>query len=100
MTGPPAHGRRYAVVVSFISPGNGTDGAAYERLLGIVRDVGAGKTGHVSGRWGKEGEHDECFDLASLSRQEKKTFLERVRLAVAGPRTQIKENDVCRNEPR
>src|SRR5205085_973387 len=63
--GKPTHGKLYALVVSFTSPGNGTDGAAFERLRGVIADVGAARVGHVHGTWGKEGEHDECFDLAA-----------------------------------
>lgn len=99
VVGPPSTGRRYTIVVSFTSPGDGTDRAAYERLLGVVRDVGAGKVGRVSGRWGKEGEHDECFDLSRLPHRERLAFTERVRLSVGtSDRVTISENAPCRHE--
>ncbi len=96
--GKPQHGKLYALVVSFISPGNGTDDAAYERLRNVVSDVGATRVGHVHGHWGKEGEHDECFDLAALSFTEKKAFVQRVRLASNSERVTVTENARCRNE--
>lgn len=96
--GKPQHGKIYALVVSFTSPGNGTDDAAYERLRNVVSDVGATRVGHVHGHWGKEGEHDECFDLTALSFTEKKAFVQRVRLASNSDRVTVTENARCRNE--
>lgn len=97
--GKPQTGKIYALVVSFISPGNGTDSAAYDRLRGVVRDVGGvARTGQVSGHWGKEGEHDECFDLHAMSFTEKKQFVQRVHLAATSDRVTISEGARCRNE--
>ncbi|MDF2694939.1 MAG: hypothetical protein K0S65_3322 [Labilithrix sp.] len=55
-------GKKNILVVSFISPGDGTDRAAYERLEASLKTV-ANLPPFVSHRWGREGEHDECFDL-------------------------------------
>ena len=96
--GPPKKGKSYSLVASFYSPGNGTDHAAYDRLVRVVAEVGAAKVGHVSGHWGKEGEHDECFDLASLPPGEKKAFIERVRLAASSNRVRLSENATCKSE--
>lgn len=86
---------RYALVVSFISPGNGTDREAYDKLLALVKK----QTKHlavVTGRWGKEGEHDECFQLTELSAEEKKAFVAAVRKEVGGSkRVNIGENAEC-----
>lgn len=100
VVGPPTQGKLYSLVVSFQSPGDGTDSAAFERLLGVVRDVGAAKVGRVSGRWGKEGEHDECFDLARLPHRERLAFVQRVRLATGtSDRVQISERAPCQHQP-
>lgn len=91
----PVKDRSYAFVVSFISPGDGTDHAAYERLLALVKATP--KPLHWAlGHWGKEGEHDACFDLAELSSSEKTAFIAAVKKQVGGsPKVQIHEKAVC-----
>lgn len=95
----PDPSKRYALVVSFFSPGHGTDGEAYERLSRVVAREEASRLGHVHGHWGKEGEHDECFTLDGLSAAEKRAFIRRVRDAIGwSTRTHVEENVACRNE--
>ena len=94
----PQQDKLYALVVSFISPGDGTDARAHERLRAVVSDISAPRVGHVRGSWGKEGEHDECFDLGGLAYAEKKAFLQRVRFATTSDRVTITENARCRHE--
>ncbi len=91
----PMKGKTYAFVVSFISPGDGTDQAAYERLLGLVK--AAPKPLHWAlGHWGKEGEHDACFDLSELSKAEKTAFVAAVKKEVGkSPKVQIHDSAVC-----
>jgi hypothetical protein len=86
---------KYALVVSFISPGNGTDRDAYDKLMALVKK----QTKHlavVTGRWGKEGEHDECFQLSELSDAEKTAFVDAVRKEMgSSKRVNIGENAAC-----
>jgi hypothetical protein len=86
----------YAVVVSFMSSGQGTDGAAFDRLQAALRDLPA--VPHVRRSWGKEGEHDECFDLAPLSPTERAQFSARVKSAIGDSDTaSIADNLDCRD---
>ncbi|MBC8070385.1 MAG: hypothetical protein IAG13_18780 [Deltaproteobacteria bacterium] len=97
--GTPEAGKRYEFVVSFYSPGDGTDGAAFERLTAIVKET-PGLT-QVTGRWGREGEHDECFTLAGLGAPERAAFIARVRKEVGNSKkVNISENAECQHNPR
>lgn len=89
--------KTYALVVSFFSPGNGTDRAAFDKLTAIVAKLPK-KVAQVTGHWGKEGEHDECFDLSELDAKQKADFIAAVKKDVgASDRVTIKENDVCQS---
>jgi hypothetical protein len=97
--GTPEAGKSYDFVVSFYSPGDGTDGAAFERLTTIVKET-KGLT-QVTGRWGREGEHDECFTLTGLGAAERAAFIARVRKEVGNSKkVNISENAECQNNPR
>jgi hypothetical protein len=85
----------YAVVVSFMSRGQGTDRAAFDRLQAALRDLPT--VPHARRNWGKEGEHDECFDLAPLSPTERAQFSARVKSAIGDSDTaSIADNLDCR----
>ncbi len=89
--------RSYALVVSFFSPGNGTDNAASDKLTAIVAKLPK-KVAQVTGRWGKEGEHDECFDLGELDAKEKAAFIAQVKQDVgSSKRVNINENATCQS---
>jgi hypothetical protein len=97
--GTPEAGKSYDFVVSFYSPGDGTDGAAFDRLTAIVKET-KGLT-QVTGRWGREGEHDECFTLTGLGAAERAAFIARVRKEVGNSKkVNISENAECQNNPR
>jgi hypothetical protein len=56
---------------------------------------------HTTGHRGKEGEHDECFDLAAFSAPQREAFLSRVRKAVGdSKRVTLRENGPCRDDRR
>lgn len=94
----PEADRKYDFVVSFFSPGDGTDHRAAERLATVVEATP--KLEHVQGRWGKEGEHDECFGLAALSEDERKAFIQRAKAAVASSaKVTVETNAECRHRP-
>lgn len=89
----------YDLVVSFGSPGDGTDSAAFDRLKTAI----AGFSGvvHDQGRWGREGEHDECFDLAALSAKDRAAFVKKAKAAVAkSDRTTVREKSTCNDDGR
>lgn len=90
-----AIGKKDILVVSFISPGDGTDHAAYDRLRATLKTLPKVPP-FVSHLWGKEGEHDECFDLSALSAPDRKAFLARVSEAVrSSKKVTITENGTC-----
>jgi hypothetical protein len=97
---PPASAEApgtYALVVSFFSPGNGTDRAAFDKLTAIVAKLPK-EVAQVTGHWGKEGEHDECFALTELDAKEKAAFVAQVKKEVgASDRVTIKENAACQS---
>lgn len=96
VTQVPEPGRRYDFVVSFVSPGDGTDVEAAKRLQNVVDDTP--KLGHVRGSWGREGEHDECFTLGLLGSAERKAFIDRVHAAVAAsPKVKVAANVECQH---
>lgn len=89
-------GRNYDLVVSFISPGDGTDHAAAERLEAAIAGV-AGVV-HARGHWGREGEHDECFVLGALSAEDRAAFIAKAKAAVAdSKKVNVSENAVCQD---
>lgn len=84
--------------MQFFSPGDGTDRAAYDRLKAMLKTLGKVPP-FVSRRWGKEGEHDECFDISSLSPADRKAFIARVKGAVqSSKKVTVAENGTCHNE--
>ena len=93
----PVPNKKYALVVSFFSPGNGTDREAYERLLGLIAKSPK-KLAYATGHWGKEGEHDACFELTELSATEKTAFVASVKKEMAAStRVNVESNAVCKN---
>jgi hypothetical protein len=89
---------RARLVVSFISHGNGTNLEAAEALDLIVEAYAERGVdlGHTSHRWGKEGEHDECFTLAALDAAGQTAVVAEVQKAMAhDDRVQVQENAVC-----
>lgn len=93
----PTSPATYALVVSFFSPGNGTDHAAFDTLTAIVAKLPK-KVAQVSSPWGKEGEHDECFTLAELDAKEKAAFVAQVKKDVGkSNRVTIKEDAACQS---
>lgn len=90
-----AIGKSDILVVSFISIGSGTDRAAYDRLQAMLKTL-ASPPPFVSHRWGREGEHDECFDLSALSVADRRAFIARVTAAIqSSDRVTITENGTC-----
>jgi hypothetical protein len=86
---------KYALVVSFFSPGNGTDREAYDKLMALVQKQPK-HLAVVTGRWGKEGEHDECFQLNELPAEEKTAFVAAVKKEMASSkRVKIGEDAPC-----
>lgn len=85
----------FALVVSFYSPGNGTDAAAFERLEKLLA-AQPKKLARTTTRWGREGEHDECFLLTELTPAERTEFVAQVRKEMSSSqRVNIGENAEC-----
>ncbi len=85
-----------ALIVSFYSPGNGTDHEAYERLEAIIRDTKP-QPARTRSAWGREGEHDECFTLSELAPAARQAFIARVRREVGNSkRVNIMLDEPCR----
>jgi hypothetical protein len=91
---PPVDVTKELFVVRFISPGNGTDSAAADRLKAFLNKLPRVPP-FVSHRWGKEGEHDECFDLASLEAKERDDFVARIKEATKSPKVTVLERGQC-----
>ncbi len=97
-TPPPEPPKPYDFVVSFISPGDGTDAAAYDRLKAIVAKYKG--VVQVRSNWGREGEHDECFTLGELSAAKKKEFIAKVTASMKkSKKVNVAENAQCQGTP-
>jgi len=95
---PPEPPKPYDFVVSFISPGDGTDQAAYDRLKAIVAKYKG--VVQVRSNWGREGEHDECFTLGELSAAKKKEFIAKVTASMKkSKKVNVAENATCQGTP-
>ncbi len=82
----------YRFVVSFFSPGNGTDGEAIRKLDDFLA-THAKKPKADQIRWGREGEVDYCFKLKEFSTGEQKKFIEEVqKLIGSSERVRFSEN--------
>ena len=82
-------------MVSFVSPGNGTDHVAYDGLRSMLTTLPKVPP-FVSHRWGKEGEHDECFDLSTFSLAERRAFVAKINeVARSSKKVTVTENGTC-----
>lgn len=72
--------KRFELVVVFFSPGNGTDARAEQALDQVVKAWPAVK--RASFPWGKEGEHNECFDFGA-DQAARDDFLHHVKTDIA-----------------
>ncbi|CAN5494834.1 hypothetical protein BH09MYX1_BH09MYX1_41670 [soil metagenome] len=94
---PPVSEKPYDLVVSFRSVGQGTDHAARARLDALFDATPALSRAH--GRWGREGEVDECADLDRLSPADRTAFVSRVRAAMDGAKNvEIGEHRACQHD--
>jgi hypothetical protein len=92
---PPADGKM-ALIVSFYSPGNGTNEEAAAKLNALI-DATQPKPARKTVRWGREGEHDECFKLDDLSAEQKTAFIAAVEKELAGAdRVNILKDEPCK----
>ncbi len=91
------------LTVSFISIGEGTDYKAKEKFEKFVTDFETrNKVKLVSEKvgWGREGEVDYCYDLATLKPLQRAAFVQETKALVKGNKlVQLKENTPCR-KPR
>lgn len=86
---------RYPLVIVFYSPGNGTDVEAFARLKAVVEKT-APAPRHDTRRWGKEGEHNECFAPGELDEVAFAEFAERARAAVeSSDRVKVSRDAAC-----
>lgn len=98
--GTPDPDKSYSFVVSFFSPGDGTDVAASDRLEAFLLRAKK-QVPRVTGHWGKEGEHDECFSFAELSARKRKAFMADVKQAIgASSKVSYREDAPCRDRGR
>jgi len=92
---PPAAPGTARFIVSFISPGDGTDHEAEAKLRDLIADRTELGTQRID--WGKEGETDYCFSLAGLSAGGQRAFIAEVDSLIGGrPKVRLMENEPCR----
>ena len=94
----------YRVIVSFISIGAGTDGAAKEKLEQVVQqyqtEVGM-PVAHEEIACGREGEVDYCFRLLGQDKKSKDSFVQHLRDTFKGNSlVQITENTPALHQAR
>lgn len=94
---PPVAGKTYDLVVKFRSVGQGTDRDARSRLDAIFD--GIPDLGRAHGRWGREGEVDECADLDRLAPGDRTALLAKVRAAMqSGKNVDVLEHHACEHD--
>lgn len=94
---PPVAGKPYDLVVTFESRGEGTDVAARGRLEEVL--VAAQNASRAHGRWGDQGEFDECVDAERLTPSERTDLVQRARAAVKdGHHVTVAEHAPCRHD--
>jgi hypothetical protein len=87
---------RMALIVSFYSPGNGTNAEASAKLDALV-EAFQPPPARKSVRWGREGEHDECFKLDDLSQEQRAAFIALVEQELGGAdRVNLLKDEACR----
>lgn len=94
---PPVAGKDYDLVVSFRSVGQGVDRDARARLDAIYDATPALARAH--GRWGREGEVDECADLDRMSVADRAAFVARVKSEMkSGKNVDVLEHHACQHD--
>jgi hypothetical protein len=90
----------FALVVTFISIGQGTDRKSetdLETLVEALKKRTRTDLRVTRADWGKEGEEDWCFALSELSPSDRAKFIGDVKRVLGGKRlVQIAENAPCR----
>ncbi len=97
----PPQNKKYRLIISFYSIGEGSDYKAAKSLQEFLADyaAGSGKTiGYDSFPWGREGEVDFCFPLTELSADEQNRFINDVKKKLEFSKLiEYSENDFCRH---
>lgn len=88
--------KKYRLVVSFYSIGEGIDLSAHEKFETLLKNHSP-KIKYEAVRWGREGEVDYCMNLAELSAEQQKDFVESVKRVVTR-HINVLENAPCRNK--
>ncbi|MEQ1734466.1 MAG: hypothetical protein ABL940_12390 [Bacteroidia bacterium] len=86
---------KYAVKVSFISYGAGTDKKAGETFQKFI-DSQSTKPAFEKNGWGREGEYDCCFKLTELKKRKQKKFIAKLKTEMKRYElVRITENTTC-----
>ncbi len=94
---PPVAGKEYDLVVKFRSAGQGTDRDARTRLDAIFD--GTPELGRAHGRWGREGEVDECADLDRLTPADRAALVAKVKSSMqTGRNVDVLEHHACEHD--
>jgi hypothetical protein len=89
--------QRWSLVVSFGSECCGTDREAAAQLQALVASLPTPPR-RARGRWGKEGEMDDCFDLAPLAPADRERFIARVQKEIVRKLVTAATDAKCRHE--
>lgn len=94
---PPVAGKEYDLVVKFRSAGQGTDRDARARLDAMFDAIP--DLGRAHGRWGREGEVDECADLDRVPAAERAALVARVKESMkSGRNVDVLEHHACEHD--
>ena len=86
------------LIVTFFSRGSGIDRKIYPEFKQFLRE-NYGELKYSETKYGREGERDLCFDLSSLKKKEKETFLKDAKLILSKSEiVRIQENSPCINK--
>lgn len=96
-----ASGKKFRVVVSFVSKGAGIDTKTRDKVVGVFDKWRIEKSAElktVRPHWGKEGEMDVCSELAGLKEDEQAKFVSEIKAAATSDRVTVSENAACHPE--
>ncbi len=89
----------YALVVSFISIGQGVDQKAIEQFNQLIADIEQKKQVKINYEkipWGREGEVDYCFNLSELDKETRQLFLTKTdELLSKNTLVKVEKNAAC-----
>lgn len=86
------------LILSFFSPGNGIDREMLDKVTSFLKTEYPNVV-YTRVKWGREGEIDLCFDLASVGKDAKAELISKLKSMVAeSSKVRVKENATCREQ--